>query len=1194
MKKIISLLLSILIVFSVLPLNVWAGEDDCSHSYENGVCTECGEAEPASPISLRYDDRYDVSGKTVEIVDAGSPTSYKVGYGVEDGTLDDAVIAIDGDKLIATGIGTALVRIDGVLYEITVEAAPVSILLLIGQSNMRGSEGDANQSIVCPEGMVYATYGDDRGADNTAFTASNAAQFAPSALAGEYSTINTEGTTDCLSGYPLDTLTEAGAGKIGPDSGFAYEWVRQTGEKVWVINAAHGGTSITAWQDGTTQFEECEALFKACSETMKKEIAAGHFTLSHMLYFWCQGCNDAAQTAEWYVKKYLAMHESLKTVLAFDHDSDEATADYTFEFGGIIPVRAGNESSGCYRLGTYTDTTTAKYHESFKDLRFTGPRVAQYWLGNNPDYEDIWVVCNIGEDWVWMPDGTNGVADYFNAHYENGTVDYTTQVEQKTSWYTPTTPAAVHDSIHYNQIGYNEIGRESVRNALVILGETTAPEEETTVSFLAWDGYTEVTEVTADTEGSCGTLVVPVVYPLWKAKEVTYKLGDGLEYVYYDVICDSAAESGTLEAVGTEENITVSVHKWSEWEEISAPTEESLGVQKRTCAKCGETETRTVKGVWQKYALASHLSELPEELCCGINIWNVLEHENVYFMNGSGWGAHSSGSVYSVTIPVNAGDKIYATSFDSAAVNGSTNGIRVTFFDAYGVAQTMGPADCYKEFTANGGYLVAPEGTIAVNVPMWSNSDENELYILNLEHDMNDEVCSICGKDSHEHSWSEWQMTAVPEQGEPVVEERSCSGCGETETREVESVWQSCDLTEHYSELPEEICCGTNIWNILEHDKYFFSSGTYWTIHTSGTVYSVTFPVSAGDKVYATSFGAKGENGKTSTSGIRVTFFDTYGVVKTLTPEETYAEFTANGGYLVAPEGTIAVNVPMWNNSDENELYILNTEHDYESACTAPTCTEQGYTTYTCTLCGDSYVGDYVEASGHTEVIDKTVEPICTETGLTEGKHCSVCGEVLVAQEVVAALGHTEVIDKAVEPTCTKTGLTEGKHCSVCGEVLLAQEVVEALGHTEIIDKAVEPTCTETGLTEGKHCSVCGEVLVAQEVVEAAGHTFGEWYVYAEPTAKEAGEERRDCENCEHYESREVPAVGFLFGDVNGDGKVNVLDANMVRKAAAKLITLDEEETKAADVNGDGKVNVLDANLIRKFAAKLIEKFPVE
>ena len=39
--------------------------------------------------------------------------------------------------------------------------------------------------------------------------------------------------------------------------------------------------------------------------------------------------------------------------------------------------------------------------------------------------------------------------------------------------------------------------------------------------------------------------------------------------------------------------------------------------------------------------------------------------------------------------------------------------------------------------------------------------------------------------------------------------------------------------------------------------------------------------------------------------------------------------------------------------------------HVYAPSVTAPTCTEQGYTTYTC-ACGDSYVDDYVDALGHT------------------------------------------------------------------------------------------------------------------------------------------------------------------------------------------------------------------------------------
>ena len=81
-------------------------------------------------------------------------------------------------------------------------------------------------------------------------------------------------------------------------------------------------------------------------------------------------------------------------------------------------------------------------------------------------------------------------------------------------------------------------------------------------------------------------------------------------------------------------------------------------------------------------------------------------------------------------------------------------------------------------------------------------------------------------------------------------------------------------------------------------------------------------------------------------------------------------------------------------------------EHSYDAVVTAPTCTEKGYTTHTCS-CGDSYVDTYVDALGHAWDSGKvTKEPTATETGVRTYT-CTRCSATKT--ETIPATGSVDV-----------------------------------------------------------------------------------------------------------------------------------------------------------------------------------------
>lgn len=137
---------------------------------------------------------------------------------------------------------------------------------------------------------------------------------------------------------------------------------------------------------------------------------------------------------------------------------------------------------------------------------------------------------------------------------------------------------------------------------------------------------------------------------------------------------------------------------------------------------------------------------------------------------------------------------------------------------------------------------------------------------------------------------------------------------------------------------------------------------------------------------------------------------------------------------------------------------------------------------YKCSRCNDEYTIENTGGctDGHTESNWQIVkEATCTEKGLRKIV-CTKCG-IIIKSEEIAMVDHTVEILAGKAATCTENGLTEGKKCSVCGEILIAQTEITTSGHNYELQSTKAPTEAEEGYLEYK-CSICGDIY--QEILE--------------------------------------------------------------------------------------------------------------
>ncbi len=202
-----------------------------------------------------------------------------------------------------------------------------------------------------------------------------------------------------------------------------------------------------------------------------------------------------------------------------------------------------------------------------------------------------------------------------------------------------------------------------------------------------------------------------------------------------------------------------------------------------------------------------------------------------------------------------------------------------------------------------------------------------------------------------------------------------------------------------------------------------------------------------------------------------------------------------------------------------------------------PTCTSTGLRHKDCTVCGVTVETSVITATGHTTAKDPAISPNCTTAGKTEGSHCSVCGEILVAQiESAPPTGHTEgnwIID--TDSTCTTKG-TKHTECIVCG-VHINEDIVYEKPHRTQWFEVVSSTCIESGLRV-KKCTVCNKEIEI-ETTSATGHTSSNWITDTQATTSGSGSKHKECTVCgEVLETAIIPQLKPATPKVNTSNEI--------------------------------------------------------
>ncbi len=244
--------------------------------------------------------------------------------------------------------------------------------------------------------------------------------------------------------------------------------------------------------------------------------------------------------------------------------------------------------------------------------------------------------------------------------------------------------------------------------------------------------------------------------------------------------------------------------------------------------------------------------------------------------------------------------------------------------------------------------------------------------------------------------------------------------------------------------------------------------------------------------------------------------------------------------------------------------------HSFTDEVIPPTCTEQGYTLHTCSVCADYYIDDQTDALGHN---------FGAWTELDENEHVRVCANDGSHIETAA---HTWNKGKVTKKATCETDGVKTFTCIVCKAT--KTEPIPATGHA---------FGAWTELDEDKHERVCANDA---NHVETAAHTWNKGMVTAKATCETDGVRTYTCTVCKATKTELIPATGHAFGDwteldEDKHERVCMNDASHVETAAHVWDAGRLVKAPAPGAEGEKQYVCIDCGAVK---SESIEALPVE